>query len=98
MFGIVKNTPAPDAGYRLLLDDLNRTKNDLDFAYANFQNVVEPDLIDAYIYEVNAIMKRYQFLMAQADAMQLKYKFLLRRLKQKTEDSYAKNPLEVSDS
>ena len=73
-----------DAGYRLLLDDLNRTKNDLDFAYANFQNVVEPDLIDAYIYEVNA--------------MQLKYKFLLRRLKQKTEDSYAKNPLEVSDS
>ena len=47
-------------------------------------NVVEPDLIDAYIYEVNA--------------MQLKYKFLLRRLKQKTEDSYAKNPLEVPDS
>lgn len=84
MFGIVKSTPAADAGYRLLLDDLNRTKNDLDFAYANFQNVVEPDLIDAYIYEVNA--------------MQLKYKFLLRRLKQKTEDSYAKNPLEVSDS
>ena len=84
LFGIVKNTPAPGAGYRLLLDDLNRTKNDLDFAYANFQNVVEPDLIDAYIYEVNA--------------MQLKYKFLLRRLKQKTEDSYTKNPLEVSDS
>lgn len=56
----------------------------MDFAYANFQNVVEPDLIDAYIYEVNA--------------MQLKYKFLLRRLKQKTEDPYAKNPLEVSDS
>ena len=69
MFGIVKNTPAPDAGYRLLLDDLNRTKNDLDFAYANFQNVVEPDLIDAYIYEVNAIMKRYPFLMAQADLL-----------------------------
>ena len=69
LFGIVKSTPAPDAGYRLLLDDLNRTKNDLDFAYANFQNVVEPDLIDAYIYEVNAIMKRYQFLMAQADLL-----------------------------
>ena len=84
LFGIVKSTPSQYAGYRLLLDDLNRTKNDLDFAYANFQYVVEPDLIDAYIYEVNA--------------MQLKYKFLLRRLKQKTEDSYAKNPLEVSDS
>ena len=69
LFGIIKSTPAPDAGYRLLLDDLNRTKNDLDFAYANFQNVVEPDLIDAYIYEVNAIMKRYQFLMAQADLL-----------------------------
>ena len=83
MLRILKDTKKPDEHYVLLLEDLARTKNDLDFAYSNFQNVVEPDLIDAYIYEVNA--------------MQLKYKFLLSRVKQ-IEDSYAKNPLEVSGS
>ena len=67
-----------------LLSDLEKTKRALEIAYYGFDNVTEPDLIDCYIYEVNA--------------MQLKYKFLLRRLKQKTEDSYTKNPLEVSDS
>ena len=83
MLRILKDTKKPDEHYVLLLEDLARTKNDLDFAYSNFQNVVEPDLIDAYIYEVNA--------------MQLKYKFLFSRVKQ-IEDSYAKNPLEVSGS
>ena len=83
LFGIVKNTKTYDEHYSLLLDDLAKTKDDLDFAYANFQNVVDPDLIDSYIYEVNA--------------KQLRYKFLLVRLKQ-IEDSYAKNPLEVSGS
>jgi hypothetical protein len=83
LFRIVKTTKTYDEHYTLLLNDLTRTKNNLDSAYANFQNVVEPDLIDSYIYEVNA--------------MQLRYKFLLRRVKQ-FEDSYTKNPLEVSGS
>lgn len=80
---IIKHSKEKDEHYTLLLDDLARTKSDLDSAYANFQNVVEPDLIDSYIYQVNAI--------------QLRYKFLLGRLKQ-FEDSYTKNPLEVSGS
>ena len=36
----------------LLLDDLARTKSELENAYATFENMVEPDLIDASIYEV----------------------------------------------
>ena len=83
LFHIMKNAKADDECYLHLLDDLAKTKSNLDYAYANFQNVVEPDLIDSYIYEVNA--------------MQLRYKFLLGRVKQ-IEDSYAKNPLEVSGS
>ena len=46
-----------------------KTKRALEIAYSGFDNVTEPDLIDCYIYEVNAIMKRYQFLMAQADLL-----------------------------
>lgn len=38
----------------------------LDSAYSNFENVVDPDLIDSYIYEVNAVQLRYKFLLKLA--------------------------------
>ncbi|MCI8894782.1 MAG: YaaL family protein [Lachnospiraceae bacterium] len=72
-----------DPTYALLLDDLRKAKSDLELAYSNFENVVDPDLIDSCIYQVNAV--------------QLRYKFLLGRVKQ-IEDSYAKNPLELMES
>lgn len=49
-----------------LLSDLEKTKKALEVAYAGFDNVTEPDLIDCYIYEVNSVYKRYKFLMEQA--------------------------------
>jgi len=49
-----------------LLADLEKTKRALEIAYAGFDNVTEPDLIDCYIYEVNSVLKRYKFLMEQA--------------------------------
>lgn len=52
-----------------LLSDLEQTKKALEIAYAGFDNVTEPDLIDCYIYEVNSVMKRYKFLMEQAAAL-----------------------------
>ena len=55
---------APDKSQ--LLYDIDKTKNALDTAYSNFENVVDPDLIDCYIYEVNAVQKRYKFLLDQA--------------------------------
>lgn len=78
---MLENSVFCDKRYTLLLEDLERTKHDLDSAYTNLSNVIEPDLIDCYIYEVQSV--------------QMRYKFLLSRVKQ-IEDSYAKNPLEVS--
>lgn len=52
-----------------LLSDLEKTKKALEIAYAGFDNVTEPDLIDCYIYEVNSVLKRYKFLMEQAAAL-----------------------------
>ncbi len=51
--------------------------------YDHFENAMEPDLIDCCIYQVNAL--------------QMRYKFLLTKAKQYNEDSYAKNPLELSE-
>ena len=52
-----------DARYTVLLDDLERTKKELDHVYAAFSNVTEPDLIDAYIYQLNSAQLRYRFLL-----------------------------------
>lgn len=54
--------------HELLLSEIYKTKMELEIAYSNFQNVVDPDLIDSCIYEVNAIQQKYKFLLKQAKA------------------------------
>ena len=41
------------------------------FSLKGILNVTDPDLIDCYIYEVNSALKRYRFLLQQAERMQL---------------------------
>ena len=52
-----------------ILEDLEKTKCELESAYLGFDNVTDPDLIDCYIYELNAVMKRYRYLLNQAAAL-----------------------------
>ena len=47
-------------------EELAQTRCALEIAYSNFDNVTDPDLIDCYIYEVNALLKRYKYLIEQA--------------------------------
>lgn len=54
-----------------LLEDMEITRKAMETAYSNFDNVTDPDLIDCYIYEVNSVMKRYKFLMDQAEKLNL---------------------------
>ena len=63
---IFKQTTQEDPAYTLLLEDLARTKQDLEQAYANFEHVVEPDLIDSCIYQLNAVQMKYKFLLGRA--------------------------------
>ena len=73
---LFKDTPV-DNGFEILLKNLKDTTEDLNTAYLNLENVVDPDLIDYYIY--------------QAKAMQMRYKFLLSCLK-KVEGDYCPKP------
>ncbi len=59
----VKHTPTADSRYTLLMDDLEKTTVELNAAYTNLQNVVDPDLIDYYIYQAKAVQMRYKFLL-----------------------------------
>lgn len=49
-----------------IYDEISQIKEQIDIAYSNFQYAVDPDLIDCYIYEVNAAWKKYQYLLKKA--------------------------------
>ena len=46
-----------------LLKELTQTRNVLETARSNFDEVREPELVDCYIYEMKAAQLRYQFLL-----------------------------------
>lgn len=45
-----------------LKDSIEKTRRALADAYAGFDNAVDVDLIDSYIYEINSLQKRYKHL------------------------------------
>ncbi len=48
---------------RNLRNEIERSKTAIDAARNHFEQVVDPTLIDCYIYELNAAQLRYQFLL-----------------------------------
>lgn len=62
--------PLPkDRKNKELLEEIERVKMQMENAHYNFQNAMDPDLIDCYIFESNAAWKRYRFLLKQAKMM-----------------------------
>ncbi|MCM1494814.1 MAG: YaaL family protein [Bacteroides sp.] len=49
-----------------LLKEIETTKLAHAVALANLENITDPDLIDCYIYELNAVQVRYKFLLRLA--------------------------------
>ena len=72
MFSFFKHAPQTDEDYQNLLDNLEQTMNSLHLAYENFENATDPELIDSYIYEVNAIQMRYKFLLCRLKSYEMK--------------------------
>ena len=70
--------------YAVLIEELEKARYDLALAYDNFQNAMEPDLIDCCIYQVNALQMRYKFLLTKAKQLNM-------------EVPYAETPLELSE-
>ena len=64
------NKKNADAQEEALVREIQRTKMQLETAYSNFENCLDPDLIDSYIYEVNAVQKRYKFLLRQVKSLE----------------------------
>lgn len=45
-----------------LEEDIQKTRCALESAYSGFDYALEPNLIDSYIFEINALSKRYDYL------------------------------------
>ena len=71
---ILQEEYAKDKHYALLKDDLHQTARALQDAYNNLENVVDPDLIDCYIYELNSVQMRYKFLLTSIRNYELRTK------------------------
>lgn len=52
-----------------LIKEINLTKNAIETAYSNFNNAVDPDLIDCFIYQMNSEQKRYKYLLERAKSI-----------------------------
>ena len=67
--GSVNKEDKPLTYQESLMLDIQKTKCELENAYAGFDYVTDPDLIDCYIYEQNAVMKRYKYLLQKAASL-----------------------------
>ena len=59
-----KKNPASQAKAQLM-QEIESLQQVLETVNSNFENVCNPDLIDSYIYEINALSFRYKYLLRQ---------------------------------
>lgn len=50
---------------RQLMEGMKQTRDQLNFAYAQFNIYSDPDLVDACVYEINALQSRYSYYVRQ---------------------------------
>ncbi len=52
-----------DEAREQLLESLARTRLQIHQAYAAFNSAGDPDLIESYVFEINALQSRYSYLL-----------------------------------
>lgn len=63
MIGLRKKNTSFSIENQILRAEIERSKRAILSAQNQFEQVVDPTLIDCYIYELNAAQLRYQFLL-----------------------------------
>lgn len=69
-FAFRKKHPTPQEEERsALLEGLARTRTLIAQAYSCFNNAHDPDLIESYVFEINALQSRYSYLLRRVKEM-----------------------------
>ena len=58
-----KRENARDQERRALLEGLGQTRTLIAQAYSGFNTARDPDLIESYVFEINALQSRYSYLL-----------------------------------
>ena len=58
-----KQTARQDSERQTLLDGLAQTRTLISQAYSGFNTTQDPDLIESYVFEINALQSRYCYLL-----------------------------------
>ena len=56
------------------MEAMRKTRDDLRAARAAFNNACEPELVEAAVYEINALQARYAYFLRQARELQCERK------------------------
>lgn len=69
-FAFHKKRPTPEEEERgALLEGLARTRTLIAQAYSSFNSAHDPDLIESYVFEINALQSRYSYLLRRVKEM-----------------------------
>ena len=55
---------------RVLLEGLSQTRALIAPAYQGFNDACDPDLIESYVFEINALQSRYTYLLRQVKELE----------------------------
>ena len=55
---------------RQLVEGMKQTRDQLNHAYAQFNIYTDPDLVDACVYEINALQSRYSYFVRQVKLLE----------------------------
>ena len=69
-FGRRRAQAAREEERRQLLEGMRETRNQLNHAYAQFNVYSDPDLVDACVYEINALQSRYSYYVRQVKQLE----------------------------
>ncbi len=54
-----------DEELKAMMEGMAQTRSQLNCAYAQFNTYSDPDLVDACVYEINALQSRYSYYVRQ---------------------------------
>lgn len=71
MCPLFRRPPRPsEEERRELMASLSHTRTLINQAYGSFNSVSDSDLIDSYVYEINALQARYNYLLRRVKELE----------------------------
>lgn len=67
----LRRRPSPqDTERRELMNSLSHTRTLINQAYGSFNHVNDSDLIESYVFEINALQARYNYLLRRVKELE----------------------------